>query len=155
MKKILKPFNYFFIGFSYLANKKVFVILVLVVFMVLIGLLDKSYAYKVELENINNINIENKSLEEVKVYNDSNFVIPESSALEEKISCYNEFIETEKLPANIVEKINELNNLFKSDIEHFSFLYKDIETGFTVSYNENSEIFVASTIKAPDRKSVV
>ena len=42
------------------------------------------------------------------------------------------------------KKIDELNNLFKSNIEHFSFLYKDIQTGFTISYNEKSPIFTAS-----------
>ena len=52
MKKILKPFNYFFIGFSYLASKKIIVILIFLIFIILLSLLDKSYAYKVELDNI-------------------------------------------------------------------------------------------------------
>ena len=34
-------------------------------------------------------------------------------------------------------------------ISVFSFLYYDLFSGFTVSYNENSPIFAASTIKAP------
>lgn len=149
MKKIFKPFNYFFIGFSYLASKKIIVILIFSIFIILLSLLDKSYAYKIELDNINNINLENKSLEEVKVYNNNDFVLPENSALDEKISCYKKNVDYDKLPVSIVDKINSLNELFKSDIEYFSFLYKDIETGFTVSYNEKSETFVASTIKAP------
>ena len=149
MKKIFKLFNYFFIGFSYLASKKIIVILIFSIFIILLSLLDKSYAYKIELDNINNVNLENKSLEEVKVYDNSAFVLPKNSALNEKISCYNEKVDYNKLPAIVVDKINLLNELFKSDVEHFSFLYRDIETGFTVSYNETGEIFVASTIKAP------
>ena len=34
-------------------------------------------------------------------------------------------------------------------IKYFAFKYKDIYTGFSVGYNENQNIFTASTIKGP------
>ena len=37
----------------------------------------------------------------------------------------------------------------KSNLEIYLLFYRDIYTGFTVSYNQNQNIFVASTIKAP------
>ena len=146
MKSIFKFIDYIFIGFSYLASKKIIVILI---FSLFIYLLDTTYAYKEEINNFEVENIKNKSMEEIKVYDNDNFTINENSALEEKISCYNQNVNKEELPNNIQNKIDELNNLFKSNIEHFSFLYKDIQTGLTISYNEKSPIFTASTIKAP------
>ena len=39
--------------------------------------------------------------------------------------------------------------MYKNNNQYFSFLYKDIQTGLTISYNEHAPIFTASTIKAP------
>ncbi len=146
MRNIFKFINYIFIGFSYLASKKIIVILIFVLF---IYLLDTTYAYQEELFNYDVLNMENKGMEEVKVYNKNSFIINNSSALDEKFSCYNQKVIVNDLPSSLLVKIDELNNLFKSSEEHFSFLYKDIETGFVVSYNEDAHIFTASTIKAP------
>jgi len=153
MKIINNFFNYFFIGFSYLASKKVIVLLILGLF---IQLLNTTYAYQEEILNYQEEiysyeveNIKNKSREEIKVYNNNNETIDKTTALKEKISCYKKNISSDELPQNILEKIKKLNELYKSDINHFAFVYKDIQTGFTISYNESSPIFTASTIKAP------
>ncbi|MDD5826403.1 MAG: class A beta-lactamase-related serine hydrolase [Bacilli bacterium] len=45
--------------------------------------------------------------------------------------------------------MSKLNQLFQSNNNYFSFLYQDLYSGYTVSYNEESPIFTASTIKAP------
>lgn len=51
---------------------------------------------------------------------------------------------------NIIKNtINNLQNLYNEKDEYFSFIYKDIYTGYTVSYNADSPIFTASSIKAP------
>ena len=36
-----------------------------------------------------------------------------------------------------------------TSLDNFAYTYKDIYTGFTVSYNANQNIFAASSIKAP------
>ena len=123
MKFILKPFNYFFIGFSYLASKKIVVIMI---FLLFISLLDKTYAYKEEIANFEVENMKNKSMEEIKVYDNDNFIINENSALEEKISCYNQNIKTEELPSNILTKTNELNELYKSNTPYIIMREKNI-----------------------------
>jgi len=148
MKIIFKPFNYFFIGCSYLASKKIIVILLFVLF---IWLIDVSVGYKEEELKQKEIISDNISKEEVNVYTTdiNNFVNTKDSALKEKINCYSEGVTREELPDVIVNSINELDVLFNSNNQYFSFLYKDIQTGFTVSYNENGSIFTASTIKAP------
>lgn len=153
MKIIFKFINYFFAGFSYIMSKKVIAILVLGLFMYLTN---TTYAYKEEIHNykeeIRNQkieNIDNNNKEEVKVYDNSNYEIDKNTALKEVISCYKKNITREELSVEVNNKINELNELFKSNEEYFSFLYKDIETGFTISYNENGSIFTASSIKAP------
>ena len=72
MINIFKFIDYIFIGFSYLAKKKIIVILV---FGLFIYLLDTTYAYKEEIENFEIENVKNKSMEEVKIYNNNNFII--------------------------------------------------------------------------------
>lgn len=51
---------------------------------------------------------------------------------------------------NIIKNtINNLQNFYNEKDEYFSFVYKDIYTGYTISYNADSPIFTASSIKAP------
>ena len=57
--------------------------------------------------------------------------------------------ETE-LTSKMNEIKNELENLFNESELNFAFKYKDIYTGFSLSYNSNQNIFAASTIKAPE-----
>lgn len=44
----------------------------------------------------------------------------------------------------------ELENLFNESNYNFAFKYKDMFTGFSLSYNSKQPIFAASTIKAPE-----
>lgn len=70
-------------------------------------------------------------------------------AAAEMTSCLNTKLDKEKLPDSIVSIINEIKNYYNQSNNYFSFAYKDLYTGFTVTYNENQPIFTASTIKAP------
>ena len=70
-------------------------------------------------------------------------------AISNYVSCLQNKIDINDLPDNIKNNINELNDYFNSKSIYYSFLYKDIYTGFTVSYNPDDPIFTASTIKAP------
>lgn len=153
MKKILKiiisPINYFFIGVKAIASNKIAVI---VIFSLSIILLNKTYCYKEELDNYKSDNIIEKEQSNTNYYYNNNKLDTKSLksiAASELISCINEKLDTNNLPENLTNYINELNNLYNSSKNYFSFLYKDIYTDFTVSYNENQPIFTASTIKAP------
>lgn len=67
----------------------------------------------------------------------------------ELVNCINEKISEEEVPDSIKEIIEDINNYYNQSNDYFAFAYKDIYTGFMVSYNENQNIFTASTIKAP------
>lgn len=67
----------------------------------------------------------------------------------ELINCINEKISEDEVPDSIKEIIEDINNYYNQSNDYFAFAYKDIYTGFMVSYNENQNIFTASTIKAP------
>ena len=69
--------------------------------------------------------------------------------INEYISCLNSKLNNNELNDKINLSIKTLQNLFNQSNNYFSFKYTDIYTGFTVSYNENQEIFTASSIKAP------
>ena len=87
----------------------------------------------------------------VKVYEGNkvdNDVIRKMAA-SELINCIKSPIDIDNLPDEVSNIINEINNFYRISNNYFGFGYKDIFTGFTVSYNANQKIFAASTIKAP------
>lgn len=154
MKKIINylilPINYFFIGVSAIASNKIAVI---IIFLLSIFLINKTYCYKEELNDYKNDNITEKKTSNTNYYynntNNLDTKTLKSIAATELITCINEKLDINKLPANLTQTISELNNFYNSSDNYFSFLYKDIYTGFTIAYNENQPIPTASTIKAP------
>lgn len=62
------------------------------------------------------------------------------------IKCYKN---NNKINNNIKRIIEELNDLFKSSNTYHSFLYQDITTGLTISYNEDAPIYASNSIYAP------
>ena len=70
-------------------------------------------------------------------------------AANELITCINSKVDMDNLSNEIKGVINEINGYYNQSNNYFAFLYKDIYTGFTVSYNANQNIFTASTIKGP------
>ena len=72
-----------------------------------------------------------------------------SGAALELINCINSSIDMNNLPKSISSIIDEINDYYNKSNNYFAFKYKDIYTGFSVSYNEKQKIFTASTIKAP------
>lgn len=71
------------------------------------------------------------------------------SKIENKILCYKNTDFNEIKNTKVEEYITQLNKLYQSNYNYFSFLYQDLYSGYTVSYNEEAPIFTASTIKAP------
>lgn len=70
-------------------------------------------------------------------------------AASELVNCINSKIDSENLPDSINNIIKEINDYYNQSNNYFAFAYKDIYTGFMVSYNEKQQIFTASTIKGP------
>ena len=70
-------------------------------------------------------------------------------AASELVSCISSSVDINNLPDSIASIIDEINSYYNQSNNYFAFKYKDIYTGFSISYNENQKIFTASTIKAP------
>lgn len=148
MKSIFRLFNYFFIGVSYLASKKIVVILVLVLF---ICLLQVSVAYQTEFSEQEHELFYEKENIDVEYYNADVDALDfdDNMAIMDVMECYQKGIDFEDIPDSIKTYIHNLKILYDEDSRYFSFLYQDIFSGFTVSYNADAPIFTASAIKAP------
>ncbi len=146
MKQLI---DYFYIGFSFLANKKIIAVLEICLF---ISLLQISIGYKEVLYRQEQEMFEEKKDINVQYYNTNQEVnqnIGNQTAIEELVHCYQSSVDLASLNEEVKKYINQLQQLYKMDSEYFSFLYQDLYSGFTVSYNETGSIFTASTIKAP------
>lgn len=156
MRVIKSIVNYFFLGVKTIFSSK---IAVLVIFCLGIYFINNTKCYKEELKNASNelekyedgYLIEKMDMNTISYYSDDNLDTSnlKSIAASDLISCINEKLDINSLDSESNKIIKELNDLYNMDNEHFSFLYKDIYTGFTISYNEKGAIFTASSIKAP------
>lgn len=147
MKKLKQISEYFFIGFSFLSSKKIFAILTVAMF---ISLLDVSLAYKDELLIKEQEVVSENIPSDVKYYNaDMEKYFSADVAIDSRINCYKESVAEGDINDNIKVYNDQLKALYNESGEHFSFLYRDLYSGFTVSYNEEAPIETASTIKAP------
>lgn len=150
IKKMIRMFDYFFNGCSYLVTKRFFVTLMFILFSCAL-FVNEGYNEKLKSKKSNNDIIYEKGNPIIKYYNSKiiNYNYKENSAVSDLISCYQEPVNINELPENVSIYITELNNLYNKSERYHSFFYQDLYTGFTVSYNENSPIYAASTIKAP------
>lgn len=113
----------------------------------------KALTYKSKLDTYEEyfILIDSKDDTTINFEYDNSLVLDKYKDIEvnEYINCLNKNLTYEELNDEIKLSIRTLENLFNQSYNHFAFKYTDIYTGFTVGYNENQEIFTASTIKAP------
>lgn len=152
MKMIVRMIRYVFIGLKYLVNqvltsKKVLAILVLALF---IALMDVSSDFDRELgkQDVQMANEEQRP--DITYYQESEkFAIDDGTGINDLIKCYQGSINIDEASSDIQDYIKKLDSLYKKSNNYFSFLYQDLYSGFTVSYNEDAPIFTASTIKAP------
>ena len=132
---------------SILSNKKILSILMVMIFIFVCIITVKAISFS----KIKNSYNDYKRVNDMRIYADKkidNDVVKKGTALE-FVECLSSPIDTDNLPDSINSIINEINSFYRSSNDYFAFTYKDIFTGFTVSYNENGNIFAASTIKAP------
>lgn len=101
----------------------------------------ESHYYKITDKLDTSINM----YQDVSIKNDK----IDMSAASELVSCINSPVDINELPDSVTNVINDINEYYNQSNDHFAFKYKDIYSGFSVSYNEEQEIFAASCIKAP------
>ena len=132
---------------SILSNKKILSVLTVMIFIFVCIITVKAISFS----KIKNSYNDYKRVNDMRIYADKkidNDAVKKGTALE-LVECLSSPIDTDNLPDSINSIINEINSFYRSSNNYFAFTYKDIFTGFTVSYNENGNIFAASTIKAP------
>ena len=138
---------------SFLTSKKVLTVLFILIFVFVCIVVFKTFYYGKKVDHYEEFftEIESKEEEYAIVYDDKDLddVTLKKAAASELVNCINSKIDENKIPDSIKNIINEVNTYYNQSYNHFAFLYRDIYTGFTVSYNQKQSIFTASTIKAP------
>ena len=109
-----------------------------------------SYSYKLEQYEEDVINYDKNIDATVKIYegNIENELHKNNAALD-LVNCINSKVDINNLPSNIQNVVDKINKFYNDSPNHFAFAYKDLHTGFSVTYNESQQVFTASTIKAP------
>ena len=136
-----------------LTNKNFLKVIGILTFIFVCILVLKTFTYGKKVDEYDSLITEiiKKESTEAKIYTnkeiDNNTL--KKVAASELISCINSKIEENELPESITNIIKEINNYYNTSNDNFAFAYKDLYTGFTVTYNENQQIFAASSIKAP------
>lgn len=92
--------------------------------------------------------IEGENTEYAQVENGGNSKAMHPAA-EALIDAFNADLDTDDLPESVTAVMDEINRYYRQNNNYFAFAYKDLYTGFTVTYNPNQSIYAASTVKAP------
>lgn len=113
----------------------------------------KNYSYSFKLEQYEeDTKTYDKNIDAtVKIYegNDLSYESYSNNAANSLVECLKSKIDINNLPDNISNIVNKINDYYNKSSNHFAFAYKDLYTGFSVTYNESQQVFTASTIKAP------
>ena len=149
MKSLIK---YFIIGFKEIFSNRIFTISVLLINLFLIS----EVVYKA-INNKNELNdyetLKNQILEKIEtklVIEESTSNINEAHGAVKITNCLKESIPKDELSDNLLNISKQIEDTMNSSNLNFAFKYKDLYTGFSLSYNANQPIFAASTIKAPE-----
>lgn len=138
---------------SFLTNKKFLLIVFILIFIFVCIVVFKAFYYGKKVDHYEEFftTIESKEQDYTIVYDDKEIdnETLKKFAASELINCINAKIDDDKIPDSIKSIMSEIDNYYNQSYDYFSFLYRDIYTGFTVSYNQNQYIFTASTIKGP------
>lgn len=150
---IISKHNNIKINSSIMFGKKTFLFLSILTFIFTSITVGKTF-YLRNMVNNNfdfSVDITEKESSEIllNIENDYNEDKFKDAAASELVNCINTSIDINDLPESVTSIIREINDYYNMSNNHFAFKYKDIYTGFSVSYNENQRIYSASTIKAP------
>ena len=136
-----------------LTNKKFISIVLVITFICVCVVVAKAFYFGKKIDHYEAFftEITKKEEESTKISENTeiNNETLKKMAASELINCIKMPIDMNNLPSSINDTINDINNFYNRSNNYFAFAYKDIFTGFTVSYNANQKIFAASTIKGP------
>lgn len=148
MRKIIDIIKVILDFFYSIFSSKIFIFMLVISLMM--GVFQVSTGYREEILLKEQEMFYEYSDIEVKYYfdaRDNNY--SDNTGINSMISCYQKNINLDEVPGSVRDNITSLNKLYGSNSKYFNFLYYDLFSGFTVSYNADRPIFTASTIKAP------
>ena len=110
-----------------------------------------SYSFKLEQYEEDTKTYEKNVDASVKIYEGKNlnYESYSNNAANSLVECLKSKVDINNLPKNVSNVVNKINDYYNESNNHFAFAYKDLYTGFSVTYNESQQVFTASTIKAP------
>lgn len=153
MNKIKELIYYFFIGLKTLLTNYLFQIIVFTISFILITVIvHRAINLRKDIDKYENIanEIEEKMETDIKInYPQNNNSSPNKGA-SHIVSCLREPLTEDTLTENLLNISKELEHTMNQSNYNFAFKYKDIYTGFSLSYNSSQPIFAASVIKAPE-----
>lgn len=153
MKKIKEFIHYFILGLQILFTNHVFQITTLTISFIIVSVLvyktvnlrNKVYKYE-DIEK----QIEQKMETQIRINYQNNNTLPNLTGAAALSSCLERPLSETEMTKELLDITKEIENIFNSSNYNFAFKYKDLYTGFTLSYNSRQPIFAASTIKAPE-----
>lgn len=153
MNKIKETINYFFIGLKTLLTNYLFqTVIFSISFILIVIVVYRAINLRKDVDKYENFasEIEEKMETTIKIdYPKDNNNIKNKGA-SQIVSCLKEPLTEDTLTENLLNISKELENTMNESNYNFAFKYKDIYTGFTLSYNSSQPIFAASVIKAPE-----
>lgn len=149
MKSLVK---YFIIGFKEIFSNKILIISLSVVNLFLIsGVVYKAVNNKKELNKYEDLKSQIIEKMETKlVIEENSSSDSEAHGVTKITNCLKKSIPKEELSDNLLNIGKQIEDAMNASNLNFAFKYKDLYTGFSLSYNANQPIFAASTIKAPE-----
>lgn len=149
MRILRSFFKYFLLGFKTIfGNKAINLVILLLTFFITSYTAYRSIMLKNKINIIQN-NITSKLENYVKIeYPEINNINLDGAL--GITTCLKTPLKENELTSELINITNDLENLFNENDLNFAFKYKDMYTGFSLSYNSSQDIFAASTIKAPE-----
>lgn len=149
MKLIKKLVSYFKISLQTISISQIFLTTMSTVTLILVTIVVyRAISLRNKVDTIEE-NIEKKMETIVKIdYPEYTITSKEGAAYLSE--CLKAPLTNEQLTDNLLSMSKALEDKFNESNYNFAFKYKDLYTGFTLSYNSAQPIFAASTIKAPE-----
>lgn len=149
MKIIKKLLYYFKLGLKTISTSQIFLITISLISLILISIvIYRAVNLRNKVDDIENSIIE--KLETKVEINYPKYTITNQTGALYLTECLKSPLTNEELSDTLLTISNTLESKFNESNYNFAFKYKDLYTGFTLSYNSTQPIFAASTIKAPE-----
>ena len=149
MKTIKKLVNYFTLGLKTISTSRIFLTTTSIISLVLISIVVyRAISLKNKVDDLENSIIE--KLETTVEIDYPKHDSPSQTGALYLTKCLKAPLTEEELSPKLLNIRKVLENKFNESNYNFAFKYKELYTGFTLSYNSSQPIFAASAIKAPE-----